>query len=82
MTTPTPTEIRARRRRVKRASIDAVLTFRHDGAPVLAVYASDQWNPGYTSRTITWRTDDGREIQTRDIPADADVLTDPSRGAE
>jgi len=58
----------------KRVSIDAVVTFKHQGKTVTARVKRTQWSPKGT--TYYWTTDRGKEITTQGVPKDARVVAD------
>lgn len=64
--------------RKPRVSIDAVVTFRHQGKPVLVTVQHAQWLGGDKMR-YTWKTEDGQTFQTDGVPKDMKVLADPGR---
>lgn len=66
---------KARRPRV---SIDAVVTFKHQGESVVATVQRTQFLGG-TQMRYFWKTEDGRVIQTEGVPKDMKVLADPAR---
>jgi hypothetical protein len=68
-----PLLVKARRK--KAPSIDAVVTFKHDGTQVVAKVLRTQWKGG--GLKYIWETDKLGTIITPGLPKDLRVLEDP-----
>ena len=60
---------------MKTASIDAVISFTHEGTSVVATVVCTQWNGG-SSMLYIWCTTAGQLLETNGIPADAVLIAD------
>lgn len=65
--------------RRRKPSIDAVVTFTHNGEKVIAKVLTTKFRPP-RSMDYIWETDRGDRITTRGVPKDMKVLADPSPG--
>lgn len=82
---PTKKAIEAKPKKVKRGpgkrkkpSIDAIVTFKHNGKSVVAKVKRSVWTGG-DEMDYVWMTSDGKEIKTTGVPKDYDVLHDPGK---
>jgi hypothetical protein len=61
-------------RKVRRAPVDSIVTFEHEGEQVVAQVINTRWRGPKEPMLYVWMTSSGREITTEGLPPDTEVV--------
>lgn len=64
--------------KAKKPSVDATISFEHEGKKVTVKMKRSVWTGG-DEMDYVWTTSDGKEIKTKGVPRDFDVVSDPGK---
>ena len=61
-------------RSVRRAPVDSIVTFEHEGGRVVAQVINSKWRGPKRPMLYVWMTSSGREITTEGLPPDTEIV--------
>lgn len=61
-------------RKVRRAPVDSIVTFEHEGEQVVAQVINTRWRGPKEPMLYVWMTSSGKEITTDGLPPDTEIV--------